>query len=853
MWKNIFHVREKMTFVSKAKKFVFARYALDPDRKMAVFTYEIEFEKKRKMSFTETIVFPKKMSIEHLPPELLDNVLSSVHLMLGISYYKLYCPPKIVLQSRTISKEQATFWEAVYRKGLGEFFYRNKLDPNDFAKFPHGRTAPVDNFSLKGKEKILLGIGGGKDSIVAGELLKEHGKKVTALLIETQKGSPIADAVVEAMDIPFLRIYRYLDEKIFTECRDAYNGHIPISAVFAFLGYLTAVLYGYSHIVVGNEYSSNFGNVRYKKLDINHQWSKSFEFEELFQQYTQKFLSPDIVYFSLLRPLYEIRIAEMFTRYPKYFSIFSSCNRNFKVHEKRQNVLWCGECAKCVFVFTMLSAFLKEEQLVAMFGKNLYADKRILPLFSDILGFGKMKPFDCVGTFDEARSALFLASATFGNLHNVASFLKKIKDPKELVAKVFRLNTAPTLPEEFLLMVGKSALILGYGKEGQVTEQYIKKYFPRIQIAIADKTISEDYLERQNDFEVVIKTPGISKRQMVVPYITATNLFFSQVKNTIIGVTGSKGKSTTSALIYSIFKEAGRKVRFLGNIGSPMLGALMKPVDPEEVFVLELSSYQLDDVRYSPHVAVVLNFFPEHMDYHGGVEEYYGAKQNIIKFQRRGDYLVYNDQDKRVKALIVGSKAHAIGFARDFDLSDIASPLRGPHNEENIRAVIAVARIFDISDKDIKRGIETFHPLPHRLECVGTFSGITFVDDAISTTPQSTMMALETIPNVGTIFLGGEDRGYDFDELEKCLRKKKIKNIVLFPDSGKRMLKSHKNLNVLETASMQTAVAFAYAHTPPKMTCLLSTASPSYSVWKNFEEKGDQFHYWVKKLASGRK
>jgi UDP-N-acetylmuramoylalanine--D-glutamate ligase len=501
----------------------------------------------------------------------------------------------------------------------------------------------------------------------------------------------------------------------------------------------------------------------------------------------------------------------------------------------------------------MLSAFLKEKELVSIFGKNLYQDKKLLPMFLDVLGFGKMKPFDCVGTFDEAQAALYLARENFKDTFIMKYFLPKIKNPKLLVEKVFKFNITDTLPEQFVLVGARNALILGYGKEGKMTEEYLKKYFPKIKITIADKTLDPNYLKIQKNFDIVSKTPGLSKRQVSVPYITATNIFLSQVKNIVIGVTGTKGKSTTSALIYAILKEAGQKVSFLGNIGTPMLGALMKPIDKDEIFVIELSSYQLDDIKYSPHIALILNLFPEHMDYHGSVEKYYAAKKNIIKFQNKDDYFIYNSQNDKLKILAKSAKAHKLTFAKDFNFKNLNTALKGKHNEQNIKAAIAVAKIFNISESDIKKAIAKFKPLPHRLESLGKFSDILFIDDAISTTPESTIMALETIPNIGTIFLGGTDRGYDFTELEKCLRKKKIKNLVLFPDSGQRILKSKAGFNILETSSMEEAVAFAYKNTPKQMTCLLSTASPSYSLWKNFEEKGEQFKYWIKKLSNKAK
>lgn len=839
----------------KAKKFIFTSYKVEPAQKKFIFEYAIEFADQSKMEFAETITFPQKFNVAKVPAEILKNALEGVHLILGISYYKLYCPRKIETPKIILSKEQAEFWNTVYRKGLGEFFYRNQLNSKNLIKFPFAKKSemPKEITEFPRKERALLGIGGGKDSIVAAEILKENKINFDSLLIETQKESSIASAVVEEIGAGKLVIKRQLDEKIFQTHEGSFNGHVPISAVFAFLGHLTAILYDYSSVIVGNEYSSNFGNLEYGGEIINHQWSKSAEFESLFQEYSREFISPSITYFSLLRPFHEIRIVEMFAKYKKYFPLFTSCNRSFRVHKDRPEELWCGECPKCVFVFLMLSAFLSKKELLRTFGKNLYDDSALTPLFADVLGLGKIKPFDCVGTFQEARVALHLAEHKFEDSLIVKKFFPKIKISAKDINDVLRTNDAPTLPERFKLMVARNVLILGYGKEGKITKEYLKKYFPKLKVGIADKKQGADYLEAQKDFDLAVKTPGLPRNLVTIPHTTATNLFFSQIKNLTIGVTGSKGKSTTASLIHAILKAAGKKVTLLGNIGSPMLEVLMRPISKDEIFVLELSSYQLDDIQYSPQIAILLNLFPEHMNYHGSVEKYYEAKKNIARFQRAIDHFVYNQKNKLVEKYSREVGAKKIPFGGKISLGDLKMPLRGEHNMENIKAAIAVAHLLNVSEKNIKKAIENFKPLSHRLELVGEFGGVEFFDDAISTTPESTMAALEALPNVKTIFLGGEDRGYDFSQLEKVIRAKKVENIVLFPDSGKRVLKSEKRLNILKTSSMKEAVAFACKHTPKGAKCLLSTASPSYSLWKNFEEKGDQFQYWVKKLGKMKK
>ncbi|MEK7177401.1 MAG: Mur ligase family protein, partial [Patescibacteria group bacterium] len=176
----------------------------------------------------------------------------------------------------------------------------------------------------------------------------------------------------------------------------------------------------------------------------------------------------------------------------------------------------------------------------------------------------------------------------------------------------------------------KKILILGYGKEGQATERFLKKFVPMAELGIADKKISDNYLDEQQKYDLIIRSPGISKNLITKPYTTASNIFLANIDNVVIGVTGTKGKSTTVSLIYSVLKQAGKSVHLIGNIGKPMLDEMLKPIGKEDIFVCEFSSYQLDDIEYSPHISVILDLFPEHMNYHGDVKNYYNAKKNII-------------------------------------------------------------------------------------------------------------------------------------------------------------------------------------------------------------------------------
>lgn len=837
-----------MKFIPES--FEFESYQFEPHKKEVRFYYTMHFKDRESLSFAETIRLPRVPNLKNIPVGLLKELLAALHIMLGISYYKLYCPKKVVLPY-ALTADQAKFWSTVYEKGLGELAHHNHLDPKKFVHFA-SKNVRKSCFSLARQDRSLLGIGGGKDSIVAGELLKEHGNKFDAFYIETQKSSAVVRDVVKTMDVNSVILKRSLDPHVFDVHEGAYNGHIPISAVFAFLGFFAAVLYDYRFVVVANEQSSNFGNLRYKGNMINHQWSKSTEFEELFQDYARQYLTPDVRYFSLLRPFYEIRIAEMFARHKKYFKKFTSCNRAFRVRGSRTLRLWCGACAKCVFVFILLSAFVSKKDLFTIFGKNLYEEMALLPMFKDVLGLGKMKPFDCVGTFEEAQVA-FKKAEGYGESWIMKKLLPLLKVTSIQEKRVFQSTLAPTVPSSFRFLGVKDVMLLGYGKEGHATEKYLKKNLKKLRIRIADRSYDSHYLEEQNETDFIIKTPGIPKAVVMRPYTTASNLFFEEIQKRpdciTVGITGSKGKSTTSSLIAQILKEAGKPVQLLGNIGAPMLNALLRPIARGTIFVLELSSYQLDDLEYSPHIAVVTNLFPEHMNYHGDLESYYEAKKNITEFQGTDDFFVYNPRNPELKKWLPCSRGKVLPFIKELPLHDKDIPLIGVHNRENVAAAITVARLLGVSDTDSIEAVKNFHTLPHRLEKVGTYRGITFYDDAISTAPDSTIMALQALKKVDTIFLGGEDRGYDFRELEKVLRTMKVRNLVLFPETGKRLLRSQESFTVLQTENMEEAVRFAYQHTARGKICLLSCASPSYSLWENFEEKGDEFQKWVKRMA----
>lgn len=413
----------------------------------------------------------------------------------------------------------------------------------------------------------------------------------------------------------------------------------------------------------------------------------------------------------------------------------------------------------------------------------------------------------------------------------------------------------------------KKILILGFGKEGQDTYKFLRKLFSNKAIGIADKNeflisnsqflnlkkdkgikwhLGKDYLKALKNYDVIIKSPGIPfkilPKESLKKITTQTKIFFDYCQGKIIGVTATKGKSTTASLIYKILKKGGIKVHLVGNIGKPVLSTLLK-TKTDDIFVYELSSHQLYNLKKSPYIAVLLNIYPEHLDYYRNFKEYAKAKANITKYQTKNDFLIYNKENELVKKIAKASMAKKIS-------------IQGKYYQLDRNAAKKVGEIFRISKNDIEEAIHDFKGLPHRLEYVGTFKGITFYNDALSTIPETTMAALDFLGNkVETIFLGGFDRGLNFKNLEKRILESKIKNLILFPPSGDRIwrelssFKKKREFKAVLVQNMRDGVRKAYQYTQKGKICLLSTASPSFGIFRDYKEKGNLFKKYVKQFA----
>lgn len=436
--------------VSPYKQFRFVSHAFDRATGVATLVYAFDDV----ITFTEKVTFPLPAQIV-ADEATLARALFALHLVAGTSYYKAGLPPEIVIECGELTKTQADFWSKLYTLGLGEFFYRNTLAFQGYIHFPASAESLPVLTSTK-TSGVLLPLGGGKDSLVSVELLRAARKPFELFALGAHD---LLTRVAAAVGAPIAVVERALDPQLFAlNAKGAYNGHVPISAYFAFTSLFYALLHGKRDVVLSNEQSANVGNVTVDGVVINHQYSKSLAFEQDVQAYIASSITNDVHYFSVLRPLSELAITKRFVENGKYFDVFSSCNKNFKItsHTERP---WCGTCAKCAFVFSLLAAFMTKDKVTAVFGKNLYDDAALLGMYKELLGIEGMKPFDCVGEPDEVVAAFILAQrrGDFAGSAVMEWFAREVLPTKDdadgIVARALAPSMAHAMPPEYAALM----------------------------------------------------------------------------------------------------------------------------------------------------------------------------------------------------------------------------------------------------------------------------------------------------------------------------------------------------------------------------------------------------------------
>ena len=426
--------------------------------------------------------------------------------------------------------------------------------------------------------------------------------------------------------------------------------------------------------------------------------------------------------------------------------------------------------------------------------------------------------------------------------------------------------------------------ILGFGREGNSTYNFIRKYLPNKIIYILDEkeislddeyTVYKKYNRTTEDlieFDLIIKTPGISLKDIDTEKIkdkltSQIELLLEVNKQNVIGITGTKGKSTTSSLIYNIIKDQGRKVFLVGNIGVPALDQIEEYKDA--LIVTEMSSHQLEFIKTAPHIGIILNLFQDHLDHAGSVKHYHECKMNMLLKQTENDIGIFDadnyylkeitkDIDFKQKILNVSNEKESDIYVEDNNIylngnllvnaNDIKRNILGDHNLKNIMYALLVTSLLNLDFEKAYQTISEFKSLEHRMELVGTYKDIIFYNDSIATIPEAVINACKTLKNVDTLIFGGQDRGIDYTSLIEYLNEGNIRNLICMPTTGFNIADklTNKNINIYKIETLEEAVTKAFEVTDKNKICLLSPAAPSYEYYKNFEEKGNAYKNFIK-------
>ena len=429
---------------NKYDTFIYEGYSIKKDNEKTTITFDFNVP-------NLTHYYPTIELNNYIESDYTNYLIFHIGLVELISYWKATCSKNVIIKAGYLNNEQIEWFKKLYYYGLGELFYTNGITTNydDFMNI----TCVIDenNITYPNYNGVgnLIPVGGGKDSNVTLELLKDSYDINNVFIVNPKEVHLSCANAANYTDNKILSIKRTIDKNLIELNKKGFiNGHTPFSAMVAFTSFLTAFLNNKRYIVLSNEASANESNIDDTK--INHQYSKTYEFENDFNEYTKKYFKIDITYFSILRPLNEYQIALLFSKYEKYHNIFKSCN----VGSKEKPWIWCSNCPKCLFVYIMLSPFLYQEKLIKIFNNDLYENKELLNTFIDLIGYGKNKPFECVGTYEEIRYAI---SKTINKLDNLPYLLKYYKDNYELIDIKLEgfYNDENNLPEYFNSLVKK--------------------------------------------------------------------------------------------------------------------------------------------------------------------------------------------------------------------------------------------------------------------------------------------------------------------------------------------------------------------------------------------------------------
>ncbi len=825
--------------------FSFLDWNLDISKHELYLNYEIESIGK----VTEVLSFPQ-FSMTHVNKKQINAACDLVHWMCGVSYYKSGLAKEIIFKCKQPSEQMLSFIKKTWFHGLAELVYENGLKGVSTLKSINPPTKTLLSKDLRVLTPFkLVALGGGKDSLVTIEELKLHGSEIKLFMVGN---SSLIKSVAEFIGLPLIQVKRKIDDKLIAYNKaGAINGHVPITAINSAIGVLTALLFDCSEVVFSNEKSADSENTINADGDkVNHQYSKSYEFEKDFCAIIFKEITQDVHYYSQQRQFSELEILQKFAQYPQYFPVFTSCNRNFHLDgSHNNNSLWCCDCPKCRFVFLGLAPFIEKSELLKIFGQNLMDDESQKHGFAELLGYEGIKPFECVGEIHESRQA-------FDSIKN-----KRDWNNDELVV-YFKQKHYLALSQ----LRNKQVAIWGFGVEGRAVAEYLHKNQVGFTVLCSkgeeDKSYSCEIKEIDvallNQFDIIVKSPGISPYSDLVKnskaqFTSATALWFANEKNTsVIAITGTKGKSTSVSVLRHVLEALNYNVNLVGNIGTPLIAASSDC----DYIVLEASSFQIYDGEIQADIALINNLYPEHVDWHEGAENYFSDKVKLLDsatikiINANNKELVKRTHSMNCVLFNAKNAFHVEGeslFLQDREVLKISEiQLIGQHNLENIGAVLTICKELKLNIDRCIDAIKTFQPLQHRLQYLGKIGQHFAINDSIATTPIATLAALQTQEcSTTTLFVGGFDRGNDWSDFAQNLNQCAPNLLLLTGQSGKII---HDYLQQINSpilfhyfTKLGQAIKFAVENSPKNHTLLLSPGAPSFDEFENYKQRGLYF------------
>jgi|GEM_PF-187244 len=813
------------------------------------------------------------------------------------SYYKAMLAKKIECEFE-LSQELLNFLKGLLGPGLAEFRFHNQLDLESAPDMSLiNRKDFVEILGALDSNSAIVPIGGGKDSVTTLEIVKRSGMDVIGFSVGTFES---IDNCAKTAGVDLVHVDRMIDPKLIELNNAGFpNGHVPVTALTSALAVLCAAVLNAGNVTMSNESSANEATRIINGYEVNHQWSKSIEAENLIRQSLDSF-GIRVNYFSALRTLSEFEIFSLFSHFDQYHQVFTSCNRVFKIDKEQRHESWCGNCDKCRFVFLGLSAFLGAEPVAKIFGKNLFEDESQLHGFKDLIGIEDSKPFECVGTVRESRMLIrncllfdHIQSSPVGKqLQETIEGLSELEETipnsqnqhflSDLIADtILDIQTQQYVSHLTNHLEGKSVGIMGLGRDTSSIVRLLsvqgglahfkvllpnnqgidQKQFETILVDNALDTF-RDQLELISsvddlDSDIVFVSPGIPKYSDIVNSLgtraTTPLAWWLEYNKThlrnkcFIGVTGTKGKSTTASLLNHVLPNS----IVAGNLGFAVGNISIKDLLSCDYCILEVSSFQASYVKKSPDIVAITALFDCHIDWHRNVHNYRSDKLNLAL--HGASELIVSDTIADFAPMLAEIRKTQGNNGRTDVITLVPSVGRSllQRNQEVVRAIVALVAP-GMTNEDIDDRFDSFAELKHRQEVISSKNDVMFVSDVLSTAPGAVLTAVDDFilryPKANIfLLLGGADREVDQSELIHGLnsRKEKVTSICL-PETG-HMIESHLE-NSVHCPELVDGVKLAWDKAQAGDIVLLAPGAPSFHRYGNYEELAEHFSKLVESL-----